>query len=218
MNKIRVLLVDDHALFREGLRSLLEEQADIEVVGEANDGLEVADLVSKLEPTVILMDINMSVIDGIKATSVVIKNNPTVGIIILTMYPQDEYALEALKAGAKAYVVKDTPANKLLHVIRSVHQGQAVIDLEITTRLLGELRRMDKEDKQEATFERLSDQELQVLTLVANGASNRDIAEDLQLTERTIKNYITTILSKLRVTNRTEAVMRAMKEGLIELN
>lgn len=123
-----------------------------------------------------------------------------------------------MKAGAKAYLLKNTPSKRLLHAIRSVHQGQAVIDPELTTLVLGEMRRMEIEEEQELTFERLSDQELQVLTFIANGAINREIAEELHLTERTIKNYVSNILSKLRATNRTEAVMLARKAGLIKLN
>ena len=118
MDEIRVLLVDDHALFREGLRFLLEDQEDenIDVVGEAEDGLEAVRLVPKLKPTVVLMDINMPVLDGVEATRMILKDNESVGIIILTMYPQDEYVFEALKAGAKAYLLKDTRSKELLEV------------------------------------------------------------------------------------------------------
>jgi DNA-binding NarL/FixJ family response regulator len=114
MDKVKVLLADDHSLFREGVRSLLEDQEDIEIVGEAEDGLEAVKLAGTLKPTVILMDINMPVIDGVEATRTILKNDGSVGIIILTMYPQDEYVFEALKAGAKAYLLKDTRSKKLL--------------------------------------------------------------------------------------------------------
>jgi DNA-binding NarL/FixJ family response regulator len=214
MNKIRVLLVDDHVLFREALRLLLEGQADIEIVGEAANGSEVADLVSGLKPSIVLMDIHMAVMDGIQATRVVKRKHPTVGIIILMMYSHDEYVLEALKAGAKAYLSKDSSSEQLLHVIRSVHQGQAVVDPEIMIRLLGKMRRMDNEDKK-YTFARPSDLEVQILTLVATGATNQDIAQALQVTEPAVKKRISTILKKLGVANRTEAVMRAMRMGLI---
>jgi NarL family two-component system response regulator LiaR len=214
-NEIKILLADDHALFREGLRSLLEDQDDIVIVGEAEDGLEVTRLVYELSPTVILMDINMPVIDGVEATRAILKDNTSVGIIILTMYPQDEYVFQALKAGAKAYLLKDTPSKRLLEVIRAVHQGEAVIDPEMTTRLLSEFRRMAIEEEEKPKYQALNEQEKRILIHVAEGASNKDIAIDLNLSERTIKNYLSIIFQKLQVNNRTEAAIRAMKEGLV---
>ena len=216
MSKIKVLLADDHALFREGLRSLLEDQTDIKIVGEAEDGLEATRLVPELEPTVILMDINMPVIDGVEATRMILKDHKWVGIIILTMYPQDEYVFQALKAGAKAYLLKDTPSKKLLDVIRTVHKGEAVIDPDMTTRLLGEFRRMANKERDTPKYQTLTEQELRILTLVAEGASNKDIAGDLNLSERTIKNYLSIIFQKLQVNNRTEAAIRAMRDGLVD--
>lgn len=217
MSNVRILLADDHSLFREGIRSLLEDQDDIEIVGEAEDGLEVVRLAAELKPTVILMDINMPVIDGVEATRTILENDEAIGIIILTMYPQDEYIFEALKAGAKAYLLKDTRSKRLLEVIRSVHRGQAVIDTEMTTRLLGEFRRLaDKEEESLPKLQPLTDQERRILTLVTAGASNRDIAIDLNLSERTIKNYLSVILQKLQVKNRTEAAIRAVRDGLVE--
>jgi DNA-binding NarL/FixJ family response regulator len=216
MSKIKVLLADDHSLFREGLRSLLEDQEDIEIVGEAEDGLGATRLVPELEPTVVLMDINMPVIDGVEATRMILKENEDVRIIILTMYPQDEYVFEALKAGAKAYLLKDTRSKKLLEVIRTVHQGQAVISADMTAVVLDEFRRLaNKKEESRPEFQALTDQERRILTLVAEGASNRDIAGDLNLSERTIKNYLSIIFQKLQVNNRTEAAIRAMRDGLV---
>jgi DNA-binding NarL/FixJ family response regulator len=216
MSKIRVLLADDHSLFREGLRSLLEDQDDIKIVGEAEDGLEATRLVSKLKPTVVLMDINMPVVDGVEATRMILKENAEVGIIILTMYPQDEYVVQALKAGAKAYLLKDTRSKKLLEVIRTVHEGQAVISADMTTMLLDEFRRLaNKKEEIKPKFQTLTDQERRILTLVADGASNKDIAVDLNLSERTIKNYLSIIFQKLQVNNRTEAAIRAVRDGLV---
>ncbi|HEX9923145.1 MAG TPA: response regulator transcription factor [Anaerolineae bacterium] len=216
MSKIKVLLADDHSLFREGLRSLLEEQNDIKIIGEAEDGLETIRLVQQLNPTVILMDINMPVVDGVEATRMILKEAPSIGIVILTMYPQDEYVFQALKAGAKAYLLKDTPSKKLLNVIRTVHAGEAVMDAELTTRLLGEFRRMANKEEESPAFQTLTDQELRILTMVAEGASNKDIATDLALSERTIKNYMSLIFQKLQVNNRTEAAIRAMRDGLVD--
>jgi DNA-binding NarL/FixJ family response regulator len=216
MDKITVLLADDHSLFREGIRSLLEDQEDIEIVGEAEDGLEAIELAEELNPSVILMDINMPVFDGVEATRSILKNNDAVGIIILTMYPQDEYVFEALKAGAKAYLLKDTRSKRLLEVIRSVHAGHAVIDAEMTTRLLNEFRRMADKEENVPKLQPLTDQERRILTLVAYGASNKDIAVDLNLSERTIKNYLSVIFQKLQVNNRTEAAIRAVRDGLVQ--
>jgi DNA-binding NarL/FixJ family response regulator len=217
MKKIRVLLADDHALFREGIRSLLEDQNDIEIVGEAEDGLEVVKLSRQLTPTVILMDINMPVMDGVEATRTILSENDSVGIIILTMYPQDEHVFEALRAGAKAYLLKDTRSRKLLEVIRSVHRGQAVIDPEMTNRLLDEFRRVtNRKEQKPQKVQSLTDQEQRILTLVADGASNKDIAAELDLSERTIKNYLSVIFQKLQVNNRTEAAIRAVKDGLVD--
>ena len=217
MNKIRILLADDHALFREGLRSLLEDQDDVEIVGEAEDGLEAIRLVSQLNPGIVLMDINMPVVNGVEATRTILRENKQVDIIILTMYPQDEHVFEALKAGAKAYLLKDTRSRKLLEVIRSVSKGQAVIDAEMTARLLNEFRRLsDQNEPKPARIEELTDQERKILTFVADGASNKDIALELNLSERTIKNYLSVIFQKLQVNNRTEAAIRAMKDGLVD--
>lgn len=219
MDKVRVLLADDHSLFREGIRSLLEDQDDIEIVGEAEDGLEAARLAMELKPTVILMDINMPVVDGVEATRTILKDDEeAVGIIILTMYPQDEYVFEALKAGAKAYLLKDTRSKRLLEVIRMVHKGHAVIDTDMTTRLLNEFRRLADKEENTPKLQPLTDQERRILTLVAAGASNKDIAADLNLSERTIKNYLSVIFQKLQVNNRTEAAIRAVRDGLVEGN
>jgi DNA-binding NarL/FixJ family response regulator len=217
MSKIKVLLADDHALFREGIRSLLEDQDDIVIVGEAEDGLEAVRSVAKLKPSVVLMDINMPVLDGVEATRLIIEDDESVGIVILTMYPQDEYVFQALKAGAKAYLLKDTRSKRLLEVIRTVHDGQAVISADMTARLLDEFRRLsEKKETEKPKFQSLTDQERKILTLVAEGASNKDIAGDLNLSERTIKNYLSIIFQKLQVNNRTEAAIRAMRDGLVD--
>jgi DNA-binding NarL/FixJ family response regulator len=215
MAKIKVLLVDDHVLFREGLRSLLIEQDDLEIVGEAEDGLQAVSLAAQLQPGVILMDINMPVLDGVEATRLIVTENEAAKIIILSMYPQAEYMFQALKAGAKAYLLKDTRSKKLLEVIRAVHQGQVVVEPEMLIRLVDEFRRLANQAVPPQRLEPLTEQERKILTLVAAGASNKEIAVELKLAERTIKNYLSIIFQKLQVNNRTEAVVRAMRDGLV---
>ncbi len=217
MSKIKVLLVDDHALFREGLRFLLEDEDDsIDVVGEAEDGLEAVRLAAKLKPTVILMDINMPVLDGVEATRLILKDQDDIGIIILTMYPQDEYVVEAVKAGAKAYLLKDTRSKALLNVIKAVHAGQTIIDPQMTTRVLDEFRQLSGRQEAPPQLQPLKEREQRILTLVSEGASNKDIATELNLSERTVKNYLSIIFQKLQVNNRTEAAIRAMQNGLVD--
>jgi len=216
MDKIKVLLVDDHALFREGLRFLLTDETEVEVIGEAEDGLEAVKQVAQLKPDIILMDINMPVLDGVEATRLILKQEEAVGIIILTMYPQDEYVIEALKAGAKAYLLKDTRSHELLRVIKAVYNGQTVIDPQMTTRVLDEFRHLVGKQEEPPKLQPLSERERKILALVAAGASNKDIALELNLSERTVKNYLSIIFQKLQVNNRTEAVIRAIRNGLVD--
>jgi DNA-binding NarL/FixJ family response regulator len=220
MTEIKVLLADDHALFREGMRSLLEDQADIIVVGEAADGIQAEKLAAKLQPDVILMDINMPLLDGVEATRLILRAQPTVGIIILTMHRQDKYVLEAMKSGARAYLLKDTRSKKLLEVIRVVSQGQVVMDPDIAQRLLFDANHSSGSDKTAAKSfnQSLTDQEHRLLGYLVSGLSNREIAEAMNLSERTIKNYLSILFHKLRVNNRTEAAMKAMKAGYLEVD
>ena len=214
--QIKILIADDHALFREGLRSLLEDQRDIEVVGEAEDGLQVEKMAQTLQPDVILMDINMPVIDGVEATRAILQQNNAIGIVVLTMHRQDEYIFDALRAGAKAYLLKDTRSRRLLEVIRAVSRGQSVIEPDMASRLLDEFRRLGQaEEKPRSPYQKLTDQERRILSYVAEGASNKEIAEAMSLAERTVKNYLTVIFQKLQVNNRTEAAIRAVKDGLV---
>ena len=213
MKAIRVLLADDHAIFRDGLRAILDRQKDIVVVGEAGDGVEAVKKAAELAPDIVLMDINMPVMDGVRASRLITAQDQRVGIIILTMYREDEYVFEAIKAGAQGYVVKDARAREVLKAIRAVHRGEALIDPATATKLLEEFRRLAEEQRKEL-FD-LNEQKIEILRLVAQGASNKEIAEALHFSEQTIKNKLSIIFQKLHVNNRAEAAASAIREGLI---
>ena len=213
MKAIRVLLADDHPIFRDGLRSILDRQKDIVVVGEAGDGVEAVKKAAELAPDIVLMDINMPVMDGVRASRLISAQDQGVGIIILTMYREDEYVFEAIKAGARGYVVKDARAREVLKAIRAVHRGEALIDPATATKLLEEFRRLAEGQRKEL-FD-LDEQEIEILRQVALGAFNKEIGEAIHFSEQTIKNKLSIIFQKLHVNNRVEAVASAIREGLI---
>ncbi len=213
LKAIRVLLADDHAIFRDGLRAILDRQKDIVVVSEAGDGVEAVKKAAELAPDIVLMDINMPVMDGVRASRLITTQNQGVCIIILTMYREDEYVFEAIKAGARGYVVKDARAREVLKAIRAVHRGEALIDPATATKLLEEFRRLAEGQRKEL-FD-LNEQEIDILRLVAQGATNKEIAEAIHFSEQTIKNKLSIIFQKLHVNNRAEAVASAIREGLI---
>ena len=214
MKAIRVLLADDHAIFRDGLRAILDRQKDIVVVGEAGDGVEAVKKAAELAPDIVLMDINMPVMDGVRASRLITAQDQRVGIIILTMYREDEYVFEAIKAGARGYVVKDARAREVLKAIRAVHRGEALIDPAVATKLLEEFRHLAEGRSRKELFD-LNEQETEILRLVAQGASNKEIAAALFLSEQTIKNKLSIVFQKLHVNNRAEAAASAIREGLI---
>ena len=217
MEAIRVLLADDHTIFREGLRAILDRQKDIVIVGEAKNGAEAVKKTAEVAPDIVLMDIKMPVMDGVKASRLITAQDQRVGVIILTMYREDKYAFEAIKAGARGYVVKDARAKELLKTIRAVHRGEALIDPGMATKLLEEFRRL-AEGRSGKDFLDLSEREIEILRLVAQGATNKEIADVLYLSEQTIKNNLSVIFQKLHVNNRAEAVVSAIREGLISLD
>ena len=217
MEAIRVLLADDHAIFREGLCAILDRQKDIVVVGEARDGVEAVKKVAEVTPDIVLMDINMPVMDGVRASRLITAQDQRVGIIILTMYREDEYVFEAIKAGARGYVVKDARAREVLKAIRAVHRGEALIDPAVATKLLEEFRRLAEGRSRKELFD-LNEQETEILRLVAQGASNKEIAAALFLSEQTIKNKLSIVFQKFHVNNRAEAVTFAIREGLISMD
>src|SRR6266568_4448781 len=210
---IKVLIADDHKMFRQGLRLLFEMEPDIKIIGEARDGLEAHEMAEALQPDVILMDINMPVIDGVEATRRILKEQPDAGIIILTMFREDEHVFQAIKAGAHGYVLKDADSNEVTKAIRAVAAGESVLDTAMTGKVFNQFKLMS-EMVEKNNAEGLTERELEILALIAQGSSNREIGDRLFLSEKTIKNYITSIFQKLQTNDRTQAAVYALQRGL----
>ena len=214
---IRILLVDDQRLMREGLRTLLELEPDLDVVGEAEDGQQALLAYEELNPTVVLMDIRMPVLDGVQATRRLLARWPDAKIIILTTFDDDQYVFEGLRAGSLGYLLKDVSGEELSEAIRTVAEGGALIEPSIARRVLAEFSRLAPAGPQAAgrLTEDLSECEAEVLRLLAKGLTNRQIAERLFLAEGTVKNYVSAVLQKLGVDDRTQAALRAQELGLL---
>jgi len=214
---IRVLLVDDQKLMREGLRVLLELEPDLEVAGEAEDGQAALETYATLQPDVVLMDIRMPGMDGVEATWRLRERWPQARIIILTTFDDDEYVFEGLRAGALGYLLKDVSGQELAEAVRTVAAGGALIEPSVARKVLAEFARLAPPARppEEGLPEPLSERERGVLRLLASGLSNREIATCLSLAEGTVKNYVTSILQKLGVRDRTQAAVRARELGMI---
>ncbi len=214
---IRVLLVDDQALFREGLRTLLSIWPDLEVVGEAGNGAEAVETAVALRPDVVLMDLRMPVLDGVAATRRLRQELPDCKIIVLTTFDDDEHVFEGLRAGAVGYLLKDVPSEKLVEAIRAAAGGASFLQPSIAAKVLAEFTRLTPSAAPIAQplVEPLSERELEILALLAAGDSNREIANQLYITEGTVKNHVTNILGKLGVRDRTQAALKAKELGLI---
>lgn len=214
----RVLIVDDHRLFRQGLRSLLSREPDIEVVGEAGDGIEAKQQVRELNPEVILMDIRMPRCGGLQATVDIRRESPKTNIVVLTVSDKDEDLFEAIKAGAMGYLLKSADASELIRSIRGVVAGEATISPVMAPKLLSEFNQIarshTRRDKPEGTL--LSSREKQILRLVARGLSSKEIAEQLTVSPNTVKSHMRNIMEKLHIHNRLQAVAYALQEGLTE--
>lgn len=218
MSSIRVVIADDHTLFRQGLRQICEAKGGFEVVGEAENGQEAMALAAQLKPDVILMDINMPILDGVQATRLILEDDPTIGVIMLTIYQQDHYVFEAIKAGARGYLLKDINWQELVEAVRAVQRGEALINPALAARLLDEFRRLSEPPTKKDNLERLSRGEMDVLLLVAQGISNEVIAQRLSLSEKTVTNRLTEIYRKLQVNNRTQAALYALRQGWTSLD
>jgi DNA-binding NarL/FixJ family response regulator len=206
-------------MVRQGLSQICNAEDDMQVVGQAANGKEACQLATQVEPDVVVMDINMPVLDGVQATHYITEAKPETGVIILTMYRQDQHVFEAIKAGARAYLLKDADSEELLRAIRVVATGEALLDSAIALKMMDEFRRLQGDAAASADgITPLTERELDILRLVAQGLDNSDIGHQLGLSEKTIRNRLTTIFEKLHVNNRIQAALYALRQGLVSLN
>ena len=215
---IRVLLVDDQVLFREGLETLLSVHKDIQVVGNASNGQEAFDVAAHVRPDVVLMDVRMPVLDGVRATSLLKDALPQCRVIVLTTFDDDEYIFDALRSGAVGYLLKDVDSAQLVEAIRAAARGESILEPSVAAKVIAEFSRVSSmvpSMQMEQLVEPLSERELEILSLIARGASNKEIAGQLFIAEGTVKNHVTHILSKLGVRDRTQAAIKAKELGLL---
>jgi NarL family two-component system response regulator LiaR len=210
---IRVLIADDHAIVREGLRALIETEPGMALVGEARDGLEAIRLARTLKPDVILLDLVMPNKDGLAAIADIKKDRPQARILVLTSFAEDDKVFPAIKAGALGYLLKDTAPRALLQAIRDVYQGESSLHPTIARKLVSELHRPSSPPP---AGEELTEREVQVLGLVAQGLSNQEIADNLVVSERTVRKHVSNILGKLHLANRTQATLYAIRTGIVD--
>ena len=212
--KIRVMISDDHTVVREGLSAMLSREKDIEVVGEAVNGNEAIEKARDLKPDIVLMDLRMPEVDGVEAMRRIRTENPDIKFIVLTTYDNDEYIFQGIEAGARAYLLKDSPREEMFKAIRVVSEGGSLIEPAVAGKVLDRFAQLSR---QAQVPESLSEREVEVLSLIAKGTSNKIIATSLNIGESTVKTHIQSIFNKLGVNDRTEAVTEAVKKGIITL-
>jgi DNA-binding NarL/FixJ family response regulator len=213
-DQLRVMLVDDHDLFRTGLRNLLEEQG-VQIVAEASEGSAALSLVRELAPDVVVMDLNMPGMNGIEATREITRQAPLTRVVVLTISDEDDDVIDAILAGACGYLLKDSSIQDLMQGIRAASVGEALISPHIAAKVLQRLRASSVDSETVAQGTELSDRETQVLRLIANGKDNAEIAQDLHISPKTVKNHISNILMKLQIENRIQAAVYAVRRGLV---
>jgi NarL family two-component system response regulator LiaR len=218
MSRVRILIADDHTMVRQGLTQICEAEPDMDVVGQAADGRQAVTLALRLHPDIVVMDINMPEQDGVEATKEITLENPDIGVIILTMYRQDQYVFEAIKAGARAYLLKDADSDELVSAIRAVATGDALLDPSIAGKMIEEFKRLQEDAQLAEGLTPLTQREQDILRLVAQGYENQGIADQLHLSEKTIRNRLSVVFEKLHVNNRTQAALYALREGLASLD
>jgi DNA-binding NarL/FixJ family response regulator len=215
---IRVLLVDDQALFLEGLETLLSVHEDIQVVGQANNGQEAVKVAARIQPDVVLMDVRMPILDGVRATRRLTKAMPQCKVIVLTTFDDDEYIFDSLRSGAVGYLLKDVASVQLVEAIRAAARGESILEPSVATKVIAEFTRVSSmvlSAQVEQLVEPLSERELEIMALIAAGSSNKEIADQLFIAEGTVKNHVTHILGKLGVRDRTQAALKARELGLL---
>ena len=217
-NIINVILADDHTLFREGTRNLINQEKDMQVIGEARDGEEAVKLVSELEPHVVIMDIAMPVVNGIEATKQIKVRFPKIAVLILTAYDNDQYIVALLEAGAAGYLLKDVSGRTLTNAVRAVFDGEAILHPSIARKVFNHFGNSSGQSKETAEQADLSERELEILKMAARGMSNQDIAGRLYLSRRTVQSHLANIFRKMEVGSRTEAVLQALKKGWLGLD
>ncbi len=212
---ITVVLADDQAMVRAGFRMILEAEDDFDVRGEAEDGTDAVELVTRVRPDVVLMDVQMPRLDGITATRRIVASGVASRVIILTTFERDDYVYEALRAGASGFLLKNSPPEELIHAIRVVAQGDALLAPSVTRRLISTFVQQPLPQRDEHAIGRLTDRELEVLRLLATGKSNAELADELYISEGTIKTHVSSVLSKLGLRDRVQAVVFAYDNGVV---
>ncbi len=210
MEKIRLLLVDDHVVVRQGLRMVLSLEPDLDIIGEANNGQEALSLVKKLDPQVVLMDLLMPVMDGVSAIRAIKKEHPDIEVVALTSVLEDRLVIDAVEAGAAGYLLKESGPEELIEAIRAAAKGEVRLHPKAQKRLIKEVRTPEMRES-------LTERETETLRLIAKGLSNKEIASELSVSEVTVKTHVSSILSKLNLQSRTQAALFALKEGLVGL-
>ena len=219
MERIKVLIADDHRVVREGLMAILKTKENIEVVGEAQDGQDAIQKVRTLEPDVILMDVSMPRMGGVEATRQIKREFPHIGIIALTMYDEQQYIFDLVRAGATGYLLKDSESSQIVEAIRAIHRGESLIHPSVASKILAEFSLLAQKKGKKASWEHhdLTEREVTVLRLVADGKTNKEIANNLDLSEKTVKNHVRNIFHKLQVYDRTQAAILGIRKGIIDL-
>lgn len=228
MNKTRIVIIDDHQLFREGVKRILEFEKTFEVVAEGDDGTTALDLIREYEPDVVIMDINMPMLNGVEATALIMERYPDAKVIILSIHDDENYVMHALQTGARGYLLKEMDADALIEAVKVVASGGSYLHPKVTHNLVNEYRRLAgaSEDSAAAALQQpeirrplhlLTRRECEVLQMLADGKSNRGIGEALYISEKTVKNHVSNILQKMNVNDRTQAVVVAIKNGWVEV-
>jgi two-component system, NarL family, response regulator LiaR len=215
--KTRILIVDDHAMLREGMRTFLSQEKDFEIVGEAADGEEAVRLAGELKPDIVIMDIMMPVMNGVEATKQIRQLYPAVSVLVLSAFSDIRYIVDLLEAGARGYLLKSSAGKELVKAIRAVRSGESVLDPEVTRKLVKRLASLSKTTDERVAGGQLTARELEILKWAACGLSNKEISEKLFISLRTVKAHLTNIFNKLGCASRTDAIIKGLKQGYIDL-